>query len=142
MALTVGTDTYISETDFATWAMARGITIAGTKETLLRKAMDYIEIQQFQGEKTEDTQDLQFPRYPDTTVPANIITAQCVAAYLIDTGVNLFATVDRAIKREKVDVIEIEYQVNAGEAPRYPWLNTLLAPYVKNTGGSFEVSRG
>lgn len=131
MALVVGTDTYKTSTELTAYATARAITIlASDKDVILLKAMDYIESRIYSGYKTDSTQALEFPRNGDTTVPVKIGQAQMVAALLIDSGVNLFAAIERGIKREKVDIIETEYQTNATEYTRYPELEVLLSPFI------------
>ena len=141
MALVVGTDTYITESELTAYATARGITILADKETLLIKAMDYIEIQSYWGSKTDEDQELEFPRNGDTAVPEKIKTAQIVTALLIDSGEDMFPTSEQAVKREKIDLIEIEYQDYTNSLKSYPQLDKLLAPFLSSSGGSFMVSR-
>lgn len=145
MAIVVGTDTYVTTTELETYATKRGITLSGspTSEILLIKAMDYIETRPYKGVKYDSDQDLQFPRSPDSTVPDNIEIAQMVAAILIDTGVDLFETIERAVKRRKIDgATETEYMDNAAEKALYPQLNALLRPYLSSGPGGFNVQRG
>lgn len=142
MAIVVGENSYVTELEFTDYASARDITITGNTETLLIKAMDYIEIQSYWGEKTDEEQDLEFPRNGDTVVPAKIKTAQIVAALLIDSGETLFQTGEQAVKRESVGTIEIEYQANTNAIKSFPQLNALLSPFTNNTGMSFGVYRG
>ena len=142
MAIVVGENSYVTELELTTYAAARGITITGDTETLLIKAMDYIEIQSYYGEKTDEDQNLEFPRNDDTDVPAKIKTAQIIAALLIDSGENLFPTGTQAVKRERVGSVEIEYQDNTSSIKSFPQLNALLSPFTNNTGMSFGVYRG
>lgn len=132
MALVVGTDTYNTIEELAAYATARAITLTLDKELLLLKAMDYIEVQSFWGYKTDEDQELEFPRNGETEVPKKIKKAQLVAACLIDSGVDFFSAIERAVKREKTDVIETEYQLNASEYTRYPELDALLMPFIYN----------
>ena len=146
-SIIVGTNSYVTEAELTIYATDRGVTIAGDTAQLLIKAMDWLEIQPFSGSKYDYDQDLQFPRYPyspqlPNVVPDNIEKAQIVAALEIDSGADLLATIDRAVKREKVDVIEVEYQENASEVARYPELDMLIAEFLTSTGGSFGVVRG
>ena len=141
MAIVVGTNSYVTEAELTAYATARGVTISGDTEQLLIKAMDYIEAQIYKGDKydTDTNQPLEFPRTPTdqetaTTVPPKIETAQIVAALLIDSGEELFSTVDRAVKREKIDVIEVEYMDGASETKRYRQLDILLSPYLASSG--------
>ncbi len=148
MSVTVDTDSYGDESGLNSYADARGVTISGDETELLIAAMDWLEVQVFHSYKYEEDQALEFPRalnlYGDTSgsVPDNIITAQYVAALLIDSGESLNPTIDRAVKREKVDVIEVEYMDNANSAKTYPQLTSLLRKYLSVYGGSFVVSRG
>jgi len=139
--ITVGTNSYVTEAGLQTYATDRGIAISGEASELLIAAMDYIETQIFSGDKYDEDQALEFPRSPTDqatadTVPPKIEKAQIVAAILIDSGENLWETVGRAVKREKVADIEVEYMDNAAESKRFRELNALLAPYLKSTGGS------
>ena len=44
------------------------------------------------------------------TVPSGIVKAQHVIALSIANGYDPLATIERTVKREKVDVLEVEYQ--------------------------------
>ena len=142
MAIVVGTNTYVTVAELTAYALARAITIVNDEETLLIKAMDYIEIQSYWGTKTDEDQDLEFPRNGDTVVPEKIKTAQIITALLIDSGEDMFPISEQAVKREKVDIIEIEYQNFTNSIKNYPQLNKLLTPFLSSSGGSFVVSRG
>lgn len=141
MALVVGVDTYVTVAELTAYASARSITIVNDEELILLKAMDYIETRSYSGTKTDELQGLEFPRNGETEVPQKIKTAQIVAALLIDSGENLFPASTQAIKREKIDVIEIEYQDNSTAFTSYSQLNVLLSPFLNSIGGSFMVTR-
>lgn len=145
----VGTNSYVTEAELSEYALQRGITISGDTEMLLIKAMDFLEIKKYKGSKTSISQTLEFPRTvtyaysaflttdsdyidPDV-VPTKIKTAQIVASLLIDAGNDLLANVERVTKREKVDVIEVEYDVQSIATTSYTQLNDLLRPYLSNT---------
>lgn len=141
MALIVGTDTYVTGTDLTAYATARGITLlAQDPEILLTKAMDYLETRDWIGGKTQITQPLKWPRvicrygeiceYDAITVPKPIKDAQCIAAILIDKGYDLQPVVDRAVKREKVDVLEVEYMDTAASEAQYRSLQDILRPFL------------
>ena len=137
MAITVGTNSYVTEAELTTYATDRGITIVTVDKTvLLIKAMDYLETRQFIGTKTVYNQPLQFPRilcgdvypfnqyplnqypqnyhnnmlceYDSLTVPTPIKNAQMIAALLIDSGYDLQSTLGQAVKRKKLATMEIE----------------------------------
>lgn len=140
--ITVGTNSYVTEAELTTYATDRGVTIAGDTAILLIKAMDYIETRNFIGIKNEITQTLEWPRevcsginyceIDHTEVPTDIKNAQMVAALIIDGGGDLQPSIDRTVKREKVDVIEVEYMDNALSSKQYTQLNDILRPYIKS----------
>jgi hypothetical protein len=64
---------------------------------------------------------------------------------IYETGGDPLATIGRAKKRIKVDVIETEYADNAVVNPIYPVLNLLIAQFINQSqsgGTSFAVNRG
>lgn len=141
MAVTVGTDSYVSEAELTAYATARGVTITGDLSVLLIKAMDYLETRQFVGCKTVYNQPLQFPRvmalmyelgYDSETVPAPIKNAQMIAAILIDGGYDLQPVVGRVTKREKVDVLEVEYDDKAPLSSQFTGLQDILRPFIQS----------
>ena len=46
-------NSYVSESDLATYASDRGVTITGTAAVLIIQAMDYLESRQFLGTKSD-----------------------------------------------------------------------------------------
>lgn len=145
MALTVedGTgktdsDSYVSVTDATTYAAARGITLSGDTaaiEVNIIKAMDYIESQNFKGFKFTDEQALQWPRgdvhidgyFIDADeIPTQLINALNETVIVENQGSEILPTSERETKREKVDVIEVEYADGARNNPSYPKINVYL----------------
>ena len=115
-------NSYISEAGLTTYATDRGITLTGDAAVLLIQAMDYIEQQPFKGYKLTDDQALQWPRgnvmidgYSVGTdeIPVLLQDALCEVALGVDAGNNPLAAEGRSTKREKVDVIEVEYMDGA-----------------------------
>lgn len=137
MALTVGTDTYVTVAELEAYALKRGIAIVAVdKEPLLVKALDYIDTLSYRGVKTSDTQLLQFPR--DITldlVPTNVKNAQMAAALMIDSGEDLQATLGKKVLSEKIDVIEITYSDNSSDMKVFTKINALLREYLASAGG-------
>lgn len=134
-------NSYASEAELTAYATARGVTIAGTEAILLIQAMDYIESQDFKGDKYSSTQALQWPRinvvvdsyYLDRdTLPVLLREAQMEVALSIDGGTNPMSNVGRATKMEKVDVIEVEYMDNAAESVYLMAAETKLKKLVKS----------
>ena len=115
----------VATAEFTQYCADRNITISGTygdESELLILAMDYFEQQPFRGIKFIETQPLQFPRSDlfidgylsnSSQIPELVKDAQITIAISIMAGNDPLSTVDRAVKREKVDVIEVEYMDNA-----------------------------
>lgn len=144
--VTVGVDSYADETQLTDYAAKRGLTLDGDASVALIKAMDFLSIQQWQGDKTDPLQPLDFPRDGETTVPQSIITAQILLALDADSGINLMGVPELAIKRQKVDVIETEYAT--GDNSVYTvqsntQVDALLKPFlqVKTPAYSYYVER-
>tara|TARA_R110002167_G_scaffold45515_3_gene136730 strand:+ start:6091 stop:6576 length:486 start_codon:yes stop_codon:yes gene_type:complete len=145
-------NSYVSEADLTTYATDRGITLVKSADQLLLLSMDTIETRSYQGDKNSTTQPLSWPRTGvvvngssiDTDeIPSDLKTAQIVTALSIDAGVNPMGKIDPAVKRKKVDVIEIEYKDNAASRSFDPKINAYLASLLAYGGGmsNFSVTR-
>ena len=57
------------------------------------------------------------------------------------TGETLIADQGQKVKREKIDVIEIEYQDYSDPSQRYIFVNRMLSPYILSSvdGGLGQV---
>ena len=139
---------YASEAELAAYALARGITVAGTDTELLITALDYIDSFNFIGDKYSSAQSLQWPRdnvyidefYIDRdTIPELLKEAQIEVALSIDGGTNPLSNVGRATKSEKVDVIEVEYMDSASETTYLTAAHAKLDKLIKSRTGSFRV---
>ena len=145
MAITVGTNSYVTEAELTAYATDRGITISNDTSVLLIKAMDYIETRMYISSKYDTAQALQFPRwsildYDDDVVPTEIKNAQMIAALLIDSGKDLQPTIGQSVKREKVDVIEVEYQDGSTTGSnQFRALNDILRPFLYPTNRGIRV---
>lgn len=143
---------YTDEAALTAYATARGITLESAPAVLLTKALDYLETLEWIGVKTDPDQALSWPRadayvdgymLPDDTVPAAIAAGQHSVAIAIDQGNDPLAPVARKTKREKVDVIEVEYADDAAAAVLVRSYNAILRKYLRAGGGigTFEVIR-
>lgn len=154
MTITVGTNSYVTISEFEDFATDRGYTLNAStdaeKEALLIRAMDYLESQDFIGKKAESTQSLQWPRtnvYIDgyrvasDSVPVEVENAQMAIAYDMDQDYDPLGVVDPAVKREKVDVLEVEYQDGALSKSISPLSAFFLKKITIGGGGSINVSR-
>ncbi len=152
-AIVLNANSYISVTDFTTYATARGYTLVSGGETLLIQAMDYIESLYYVGTKYTAAQGLQWPRsgvyidgylfdYDD--IPQELINAQCQVAIAIDQGNGPLLDLPRSTKREKVGPIEVEYSDNASSVIINRKIMAMLSKLLAGGGGglNFNVSRG
>lgn len=132
---------YVTEEEYILYASARNVSVSANSTVELTLALDWLELQPFDGERTDDEQTLEFPRGGETEIPDKIKTAQMVAGILIHNGYDFFEVVGSKVKREKVDVLEVEYADNSSQVKYFPQLVALLSGYLKNSGGiaSFDV---
>lgn len=155
-------DTYFSNRGNATWAALTNTV----KEQLLRKGTDYM-VQvyrlRWKGTRVSATQALDFPRnfmeredyeassingyqmlggnyyYPSDDVPIEIAHACAELAYKANSG-DLSPDLSRSTIREKVDVIEVEYDKSQPQYVRYRAIDNMVAPYLAE-GSSGSIRR-
>ncbi len=97
----------------------------------------------WKGARTTDTQALSWPRYDvcangfdvDSDVVPVAVQRACAEMALKAAAGELAPDVGRLAKREKVDVIEVEYESGAVPYVRYRAVDNLLAPYLDSVGG-------
>ena len=162
-SLVSGANSYVSFADATKYLTDRGITVEVTEGHLLRAA-DYVNSfsDRYKGyQKVGDNRDslstMQWPRQyvyyegigygylPDDKIPELIIHAQIESAIEIASNRDPLSTVSaRQIKKQKVDVIEVEYDTSMGSSGQdifdHRRVMTLLYPVLK--GGEYMVSRG
>ncbi len=150
-----GANTYVTVAEFQQFCSDRNITInnsRGDESELLIKAMDYFEQQPFKGIKFIETQSLQFPRsdfYLDgyltdsDAIPQLVKDAQITIAVSIMSHNDPLSTLDRAVKREQVDVLEIEYMDNAGPTVIIRSISNIMRKLVTGSsmGSNFSTIR-
>ena len=141
-------NSYISDADFAAYATSMGVTVSGTAAILLLKASVYVEGLAFIGTKKTREQSMQWPRYdatvdnfltPSDVIPKLLKDLQCEVAIAIDGGNDPLADVARAVKKEKVDVIEVEYMDNS---VAFSYNRKIVTLEAKLTSSAFKVTRG
>lgn len=141
-------NSYASEAQLSAYASDRGITITGTNAELLILAMDYIESQEFKGNKASKAQALQWPRtnviidtyaINSNEIPQLLLDAQMEAALAIDGGNNPLANVDRATKKEKLGELEVEYMDGASESVLIRKIRAKLNKLLKVNAGFMSV---
>jgi hypothetical protein len=140
-----GANSYVSEADLEAFATARGITLTADPAILLIKAMDYIESLGYKGYKSSSTQELQWPRYgvyvdgyciDSDVIPTALKNGLMQTAISIDEGYDPTATLTQAVKRERVDVIEVEYMDGSSASPIIKKINLSLSKLLSGYGGS------
>lgn len=149
--LTVGTDSYISEADAATYLTTFGPSGAAVTEAQLRQATLAIERLyggRFTGAKAESDQPLSFPRDGATDIPTNLEQATVEMALLIEAGTDAYAQPEPLIAKTKfkLDVIEeaTDYTFGSAARPLYK-IDLILAPLLYAPGGAIrfaDVVRG
>lgn len=132
-------DSYHSLRGNTPWAT---ITTA-QKEEALRRATDYIEQVyglSFKGIRVTREQALNWPRYDveiygyyndSNVIPPQLINATCDLAYKAAQG-DLSPDLEQQVKREKVDVLEVEYMDGSTQVKRFRAIDNLLAPLLAN----------
>lgn len=142
-----GANSYASLTEIKEYATARGLELPAQDddiELLTIQAVDFVDSHeyQFQGDRTHLEQELAFPRtgvvlfgneIDPESIPNQLKKAQCQAtvdAYTEDLMPNL----TRQAKREKVDVIEVEYAESSVATPSFTKLTSLIRPLLKSSG--------
>jgi hypothetical protein len=151
-------DSYDTLAAYQTYATARGWTLEDTdeaNEVNLRSGAQYLDrAHRFVGIKQYQTQARSWPRLvgglvddwpidPDT-IPNAIIHAQFEVAYLIQGGLDPFATIEtsKTKERKKVGPIETEVETIPTGKPRLVAIEGLLRPYVIGGAGQVSLVRG
>lgn len=154
-------NSFVSAANARLYAVDRGVTLPSLDselEAMLVKAADYLEAQAtlYQGERTSETQELQFPRtgvyvnkvlIASDAIPKVLIAAQIQLAIAINAGLDLQPNIvagDYVIK-EKVGPIETVYAnpLHTGIAPTFTAAMSLLKLLFRpnSTGLSFKTIR-
>lgn len=135
-------DTYNANRGCAPWATLTTVQ----KEEALRRATDYVEQvygQNFQGRRINSTQALSWPRYDvylndysvsSSIVPSLVMNATAELAYKAAQG-NLAPDLTQGIKREKVGVLEVEYDNYSVQYTRFRSVDNILNPLLKFANG-------
>lgn len=129
------------------------------KEQALRKATDYIEEayrMRWAGYRYTEAQALSWPRdevrrrdftylnqaafYPNNIVPDELVYATSIMA-LKSVSADLNADLSQSVVREKVDVLEVEYDPNSHQYVRYRAIDQLLSPFLTGSRSSISVGR-
>jgi hypothetical protein len=156
--------TYHSNRGNSEWAALASDTV---REQALRKATDYIGQvyrARWAGSRVSSIQTLDWPRayvprddlkgasienldfnggiyfYPNDEVPTEVKNA-CAELALRASTDDLLPDLTQAIIREKVDVLETEYDKYSSQLPRYSAIDRLLMPFLRGSSASRTVVR-
>jgi hypothetical protein len=145
-------NSYVSEAECTAYLAARGKAIAGSKEVAIIKAMDFMRQNyrgRWQGIKKTDAQALDWPRYDvvvdgysvlSTIVPIEVKNACCELAFRADTE-DLMPDLTQGVKREKIDVIEVEYDTSSSQQKRFNAVTSMLGPYLTGSTTMVRLQR-
>lgn len=133
--------------DFKDYYSLRNIDISTLTDTQIEGFLvlgtDYIvQKYDFKGEPLKDTQSLPFPRVVnnETIFPTNVKYATILLAFKSQNG-SLLADSQQQVKKEKVDVLEVEYMDNSSSEVVYNDVLGYLKPYLSNAGNVYNISR-
>lgn len=133
--------------DFKDYYSLRNVNISTLTDTQIEGFLvlgtDYIvQKYDFKGSKLKDTQSLPFPRVVnnETIFPNNVKYATILLAYKSQNG-SLLADSQQQVKKEKVDVLEVEYMDGSSSEVVYNDVLGYLKPYLSNAGNIYNISR-
>ncbi|WP_312347426.1 DnaT-like ssDNA-binding protein [Leclercia sp.] len=149
-------NSYASVADLRAFAAGRGYTVPaddGECDQLLVQAMDYLEGQQWRGQRSNATQPLSWPRagvrfdgvdLPDDTIPQRLVDAQCRLA-IESQEIDLTPSVagGGAVTMERVEgAVTVQYEQGMNKAaPSFPWFYSSLRGLVVG-GNQIRIERG
>lgn len=159
MALTAtiggtASDTYATLAEYQAYATAQGWTLGAddaADEVNLRRAANYIDREsEFIGLQQYQFQSRSWPRLvrqlvddwpidPDT-IPQDIKDAQMELAFLIQGGLDPFATIEGVIKSAGAGPARVEFLGGSGR-PQIVAINSLLRPYLTVGRGQSRLVR-
>ena len=133
--------------EFKDYYSLRNIDISTLTDTQIEGFLvlgtDYIvQKYDFKGSKLKDTQSLPFPRAinNETIFPNNVKYATILLAFKSQNG-SLLADSQQQVKKEKVDVLEVEYMDGSNSEVIYNDVLGYLKPYLSNAGNVYTISR-
>ena len=131
-SIVANANSYVTTEEYMNWADARfggsrstGTTCVDDLEGFILRATDYFESQNLIGTKVSSAQPMQWPRqgaYIDgfyvssSSIPNEVKASIFELAYTEEQGNSELGTVERAVKKEKVASIEVEYSDNASSS--------------------------
>lgn len=141
-------DTYVALAEYQAYGAARGWTLGDTDtadEINLRRSYDGINRNwNYSGTVVSADQTGSFPRNAATSVPQAVKDAQCELAYLVQGGLDLFATISTSSKASmiKVGPITIDEETLPTGRARVVAVEGLLRNYLTAGAGQIALTRG
>lgn len=145
-------NSYATADNLRKFASSREIELPDAIEPLLLKAMDYLNGLPWYGSRLSASQPLPWPRsgivfdgvkLPSDTIPAQLVTAQCMLAVEAISGDLLAANREAAVKSERVEgAITTTYAVADGQSftPSYPMVMGILSGLVAGRGFAINAT--
>lgn len=149
-------NSYASIVDLRAFAAGRGYSIPaddGECGQMLTQAMDFLEGQQWRGQRSSATQSLSWPRsgvrfdgvdLPDDSIPQRLVDAQCRLA-IESQEIDLTPSVagGGAVTMERVEgAVTVQYEPGTNKAvPSFPWFYSSLRGLVVG-GNQIRIERG
>ena len=157
---------YATVAQYKAYCDARGISYSGVTDAVIEQslvkstdAMVQMYRARWKGYRNTATQALDWPRsmvylepfvfgavgsYPylvdDATVPTEVINA-CIKLAIEVQSAELITNLEPAVIREKIDVIEVEYDINALPYTQYRAVDLMLQPFLSGGGGQLPIVR-
>ena len=131
-------DSYVSVDELQSYAEKRGIVLTIDPEVALVRAMDYLSTKSFKGEPMNSGQSTHFP-VKGVGVPLAVKQAQLMLAVAADNRELVAPISSDKVKRERVDVVEVEYfEAESSGLIEFPAVDNLLAPYLDGANSGFS----
>jgi hypothetical protein len=157
---------YATIAQYKAYCDARGISYLSVSDTTIEQslvkatdAMVQMYRNRWKGYRNTATQSLDWPRsfvslesfvyiggdssfyfIENNIVPNEVITA-CISLALSAQTESLVADIEQRVTREKIDVIEIEYDINSLPYKKYRSVDLMLSPYLQSSLGQMSISR-
>ena len=100
---------YTTDDEYSAYAISRGYILSGDPLVQLQLALDWLELQPFKGSKTDEAQELEWPRDGNTDVPDKIVQAQHEAALVYNAGGNLMASIGKMVTEKTVGPLTTKF---------------------------------
>lgn len=155
---------YAAVAQYKAYCDARGISYAGISDTVIEQslvkstdAMVQMYSLRWSGQRlSPEIQALDFPRsmceikgrtaagyavyVPINAVPNDVINA-CIILAIESQSAALIPNLEPSVIREKIDVIEVEYDTSALPYTQFRSVDLMLKPYLKDDSGQLRIVR-